>query len=205
MPTVDLLNTAGKKVGEQVLSDAIFGVPVREHLFHEAVRWQLARRRQGTVATKGRSYISGSTRKLFKQKGTGRARRGDIKSPLMRGGGTLFGPLPRCYAYTLPKKIRRAALCSALSKRFAEGKIKVLDAFDLPKIKTQDALKVLGTLSLQNVLIVDIGNLNLSLSTRNIRKVTFLPPEGLNVMDILRHENLLLTKNAVAAVEGRLG
>jgi large subunit ribosomal protein L4 len=204
MPTIDVLNTAGKKVGELTLSDAVFGAAVNENLFFETVRWQQARARQGNASTKGRSYISGSTRKLYRQKGTGRARRGDIKSPTMRGGGTLFGPTPRCYCYTLPKKVRKAALRSALSKRLAENNLKVLDSFELPKIKTKDAVAVLGKLGLTKVLIIDAENRALDLSTRNIHKAKYLPPEGLNVMDILRYDSILLTKKAVEAVEGRL-
>jgi large subunit ribosomal protein L4 len=204
MPTVDVMNTAGKKVGEMTLSDAVFGATVNENLFFETVRWQLAKARQGNAATKGRSYISGSTRKLYRQKGTGRARRGDIKSPTLRGGGTLFGPTPRDYGYALPKKVRKAALRSALSKRLAESHLIVLEGFDLAKAKTKEAVAVLGRLGLANVLIIDSENHTLDLSTRNIHKVKYLPPEGLNVADILRYESVLLTKKAVEAVEGRL-
>ena len=204
MPKVDVLNITGKKVSEIDLSEEIFGGPVKEHLFHEVVRWQLACRRRGNASSKERSDVVGSRRKLFRQKGTGRARRGSAQSPLLKGGGAAFGPKPRDFSYTLPSKVKKAALRSALSRRFEETKLIVLDDFDLPEIKTSRAADVLQGLNLKDVLIVDEVNQNLSLSTRNIRKVKYLAVEGLNVMDILRHENLVLTQRAVAAVEGRL-
>ena len=204
MPKVDVLNMTGKKVSEIDLSDEIFGGPVKEHLFHEVVRWQLACRRRGNASAKERSEVVGSRRKLFRQKGTGRARRGSAQSPLLKGGGVVFGPKPRDFSYTLPAKVRKAALRSALARRFEETKLVVLDAFELPEIKTRRAVDILQGLNLKDVLIIDEGNENLSLSTRNIHKVKYLPVEGLNVMDILRHENLVITQRAVAAVEGRL-
>lgn len=204
MPKVDVLNITGKKVSEIELSDEIFGGPVKEHLFHEVVRWQLACRRRGNASAKMRSEVVGSRRKLFRQKGTGRARRGTAQSPLLKGGGVVFGPKPRDFSYTLPSKVKKAALRSALSRRFEETKLLVLDSFDLPEIKTRRAVEVLNVLNLRDALIVDEANLNLSMSTRNVHKVKYLPVEGLNVMDILHHESLVLTQRAVAAVEGRL-
>ncbi|MFH1529795.1 MAG: 50S ribosomal protein L4 [Pseudomonadota bacterium] len=204
MPKVDVLNIAGKKVSEIELSDEIFGGPVKEHLFHEVVRWQLACRRRGNASTKERRDVVGSTRKLFRQKGTGRARRGSATSPLLKGGGVVFGPKPRDFSYTIPGKVKKAALRSALSRRLEETKLVVLDTFELAEIKTRRAVEVLQGLNLRDVLIVDEANQNLSMSTRNIQKVKYLPVEGLNVMDILRHESLVLTQRAVAAVEGRL-
>ncbi len=204
MPKVDVLNITGKKVAEIDLSEEIFGGPVKEHLFHEVVRWQLACRRRGTASSKMRSEVVGSRRKLFRQKGTGRARRGSAQSPLLKGGGAAFGPKPRDYSYTLPSKVKKAALRSALSRRCEETKIVVLDAFELAEIKTAQAAEVFRSLNLQDALTVDEVNQNLSLSTRNIHKIKYLPVEGLNVMDILRYETLVLTQRAVTAVEGRL-
>ena len=204
MPKVDVLNVAGQKVSEIDLSEDIFGGPVKEHLFHEVVRWQLACRRRGNASTKERNEVVGSRRKLFRQKGTGRARRGSAQSPLLKGGGVVFGPKPRDFSYTLPGKVKKAALRSALARRLEETKLLILDAFELDEIKTRRAVDILKGLALESVLIVDEGNPNLSLSTRNIHKVKYLPVEGLNVVDILRHESLILTKRAVAAVEGRL-
>jgi len=204
MPKVDVLNVAGQKVSEIDLSEDIFGGPVKEHLFHEVVRWQLACRRRGTASAKERSDVVGSRRKMFRQKGTGRARRGTAQSPLLKGGGVVFGPKPRDFSYTLPSKVKKAALRSALSRRLEETKLLVLDEFELDEIKTRRAVDILKGLALDSVLIVDEGNQNLSLSTRNIHKVKYLPVEGLNVMDILQHESLILTRRAVAAVEGRL-
>ncbi|MBM4372269.1 MAG: 50S ribosomal protein L4 [Deltaproteobacteria bacterium] len=204
MPKVDVLNVSGRKVAEMELSDDIFGGPVKEHLFQEVVRWQLACRRRGTVSSLGRGQVTGSRRKLFRQKGTGRARRGNQQSPLLKGGGIAFGPRPRDFAFTLPRKVRKAALRSALSRRLEEARLMVLDAFELEEVRTRRAADILRGLSLSDVLIVDEANRNLSLSTRNLRKVTFLPVEGLNVMDILRHEHLVITRRAVTAVEGRL-
>jgi large subunit ribosomal protein L4 len=204
MPKVDVLDITGKKVSEIDLSDEIFAGPVKEHLFHEVVRWQLACRRRGNASSKERSDVVGSRRKLFRQKGTGRARRGTAQSPLLKGGGVAFGPKPRDFSYTLPSKVKKAALRSALARRLEETKLIVLDSFDLPEIKTRRAAEVLQGLSLNDVLIVDESNENLSMSTRNIRKVKYLPVEGLNVMDILRHETLVLTQRALTAVEGRL-
>jgi len=204
MPKVDVLNITGKKVSEIDLSEEIFGGPVKEHLFHEVVRWQLACRRRGNAFTKERSEVVGSRLTLFRQKGTGRARRGSAQAGLLKGGGVTFGPKPRDFSYTLPSKVKKAALRSALARRLEETKLVVLDEFELPEIKTRRAAEVLQGLNLKDVLIVDEANRSLSLSTRNILKVKYLPVEGLNVMDILRHETLVLTRRAVAAVEGRL-
>jgi large subunit ribosomal protein L4 len=204
MPTVDVLNTAGQKVGEIELSDDIFGGPVKEYLFHDAVRWQQAKVRAGTHATKTRGEVQGSTRKLFRQKGTGRARRGSVRAPGLKGGGNAFGPKPRDYSYTLPKKVRKAALKSALARRLEEKHLIVLDSFEMTDVKTATAAAVCKTLGLTNAVIVDQKNNELNLSTRNIKNIKFLPVEGLNVRDILKHDSLVLTKRAIDSVEGRL-
>jgi len=204
MAKLDVFDTRKNKVGEIELSDAVFHAEVKEHLFWEAVKWQQAEQRLGTVNTRTRSEISGSTRKLFKQKGSGRARRGDIKSPVLRGGGTMHGPKPHSFSYTLPKKVKKAALISALSRRVEEKRLTVLDAFDLPEIKTKQVTGFLKTFALKSALIVDQENKQLHLSGRNIPGVKVLHVAGLNVLDILAHDDLVLTRQAVAAIEGRL-
>jgi large subunit ribosomal protein L4 len=204
MATIDIFNMNREKVGQLDLADEVFGAEVKEHLFWEVVRWQQARRRAGTSCTKTRGEMSGATRKLFKQKGTGRARRGDIKSPLLRGGGRVFGPHPRDFAYNLPRKVRRQALISALSRRLAENGVVVVDRLELPEVKTRRVSAFLKKFELRSALIVDQDNEKLSLSGRNIPDIKVLPVQGLNVEDILRYDRLVLTPQAVAAIEGRL-
>jgi len=204
MAKVDVFNMQREKVGDVELSESVFGAPVREHLFWEVVKWQRARMRSGTASTKTRGDISGSTRKLFRQKGTGRARRGSIKSPTLRGGGTAFGPKPRNFAYNIPKKVRKAALIAALSKRISEERVVVLENLELPEIKTRLVQQMMARFELSSVLFVDGDNRNFNLAGRNIPSVKVLPAKGLNVYDILKHDNLVLTKEAVAAIEGRL-
>ena len=204
MAKLDVFDTRKNKVGEIELSDQVFHAEVKEHLFWEAVKWQQAGRRLGTVNTRTRAEISGSTRKLFKQKGSGRARRGDIKSPVLRGGGVSHGPKPHSFSYTLPKKVKKAALISALSRRVEENRLVVLDTFDLAEIKTKQVVGFLKTFDLSSALIVDQENRPLHLSGRNIPGVKVLHVAGLNVLDILAHDNLVLTRQAVAAIEGRL-
>jgi large subunit ribosomal protein L4 len=204
MATVDVYNMKKKKVGQIDLADEVFGAAVREHLFWEVVRWQQASKRAGNACTKTRGEISGSTAKLFRQKGTGRARRGSIKSPTLRGGGTVFGPKPRDFSYTLPKKVKQQALISALSRRHAENGLIVVDSLELAEIKTKQVTGFLGAFGLENVLIVDQANREFYLSGRNIKNIKVLQVEGLNVFDILKHDKLVLTTQAVAAIEGRL-
>ncbi len=204
MAVIDVVNIKGEKVSETELPDAIFNVPVKPSVLHDVVKMQLASRRSGTASTKKRGEVSGSTRKLFRQKGTGRARRGDIRSPLLRGGGVVFGPHPRSYAYNLPKKVRRLALKMALSSKLQDKKLVVLDNFELPDIKTRECVKAMKTLNRENALIVTgQENRNLELSARNIPTVKVLRVEGLNVYDILRYENLILPESSVKAIEGR--
>jgi large subunit ribosomal protein L4 len=204
MAKKDVFDMAKKKVGEIDLADEIFAAPIKEHLFWEAVRWQQAGSRSGTASTKGRAEIRGSTRKLFRQKGTGRARRGSMKSPLLRGGGIAFGPKPRDFSYTLPKKVRRKALACALSRRSEENALFVLDSMEMPEIKTRRVQEFMSTFGLTSALIIDQDNRALTLSGRNIKGVTVLPVQGLNVLDVLKHDNLVLTRQAVEAIEGRL-
>lgn len=205
MAVVDILNTKAEKVAEADLPDAIYNVPVKASVLHEVVTMQLASRRAGSASVKHRSDVQGSTRKLFRQKGTGRARRGDIKSPLLRGGGSIFGPDPRSYAYNVPKKVRRLALRMALSSKLQENRLTVLDALDLDRVKTRDFVGVFNALKLKNALIViDEKNENLEKSSRNVPGVKVMRKEGLNVYDVLKYDSLVLLAPTLKAIEGRL-
>jgi len=204
MPVVDVYNLDRKKVGTVELNDAVFNVEVREHLFHEVVRSQLGSRRAGTAKTKERGEVRGSTAKAWKQKGTGRARQGNKKAPHWKGGGVAHGPRPRNFGTKVNKKTVRAALCAAVSRRQQEGRLIVLDKFELSEIKTKHLSSVLTTFEIGKGLIVDIANENLSLSARNLPKSSYLAVDGLNVYDVLKHETLLMTQAAIEQLEGRL-
>ena len=205
MAGMDVLNIKGEKVSQVELVDMIFNVPVKSSVLHEVVKMQLASKRSGTAAVKHRSDIKGSGRKLFRQKGTGRARRGNIKSPLLRGGGVVFGPDPRSYAYKVPKKVRRLALKMALSSKAQGNNLVVLDQFELDQVKTKKFLEVVNTLKLENVLIVtDKKNENLELSSRNVPDVKVLRSGGLNVYDILKYKKMILLESSIKDIEGRL-
>ena len=205
MAVQDVQNTNGKQISQVELADDVFSVPVKSSVLHEVVTMQLANRRAGTAAVKHRSDIRGSRRKLYRQKGTGRARRGDIKSPLLRGGGVVFGPDGRNYKYQVPKKVKKLALKMALSSKLNAKELVVLDRFELEEIKTKAFVGVMKTLNLDSALIVTDGkNENLELSSRNIRDIKVLRSEGLNVYDILKHRVLVLLEPAVKNIEGRL-
>ncbi len=205
MSVLDVQNVKGKQISQVELADDVFSVPVKPSVLHEVVTMQLANRRAGTAAVKHRSDITGSRRKLYRQKGTGRARRGDIKSPLLRGGGVVFGPDGRNYKYQVPKKVKKLALKMALSSKLNEKELVVLDRFELEEIKTKEFVGVLDALKLKSALIVtDEKNENLELSSRNVRGVKVLRREGLNVYDILKYRTLVLLEPAVKNIEGRL-
>jgi len=205
MPMVAVYNIAGEKVGELDLKEDIFGVEVKEPVLHEVVTWQRAKRRAGTASTKTRGEVSGGGRKPWRQKGTGRARAGSIRSPLWRGGGIVFGPKPRSYDYALPKKVRRLALKMALSSKVQNGRLLVLDDYPYTTPKTKDFVAVLKKFDLAKVLIVTAeGHRALELSARNVPEVRVLPSAGLNVYDLLRYEHLVLLAPAVAQIEARL-
>lgn len=205
MAVVDVINKRAEKVSQAELKDEIYSVPVKSSVLHEVVTMQLARKRSGTAAVKHRSDIRGSGKKLFRQKGTGRARSGDIKSPLLRGGGSIFGPDPRSYAYSVPKKVRKLALKMALSSKLQDEDLVVLDSFGLDEIKTSGFIAVLDTLDVDNALIVsDKQDKTLELSSRNVPGVKVLRTEGLNVYDILKFKKLVLLESSVEAIEGRL-
>ena len=205
MAVVDVLNSKAEKVSQTDLADTIFNVPVKQNVLHEVVTMQLASRRSGSASVKHRSDVKGSGRKLFRQKVTGRARRGDIKAPLLRGGGSVFGPDPRSYAYKVPKKVRRMALKMALSSKLSEDSLVVLDELDFGKIKTKEFIKVMNALNTNNALfITDKKNENLELSARNVPGVKVLRIEGLNVYDILKYNSLVLLESSIKSIEGRL-
>jgi len=205
MAVVDVINSKAEKVSQTDLVDTIFNIPVKGSILHEVVTMQLAKRRSGSAAVKHRSDVKGSGRKLFRQKGTGRARRGDIKSPLLRGGGSTFGPDPRSYAYKVPKKVRKLALKMALSSKLQTEKLVVLDEFEIDEIKTREFVKVMGALDMKNVLIItDNKNENLELSARNVPQTKVLRVEGLNVYDILKYKNVVLLESSIKSIEGRL-
>jgi large subunit ribosomal protein L4 len=206
MPTVKVRNLKNKEVGEVTLSDAVFGVELNEGLIHAAVKNYLANGRQGTSATKTRGNVSGSGRKLWKQKGTGRARIASIRSPLWKGGGNVHGPQPRDWSYKMPKKMRRGALRSALSERLREGNLIVIDDISFKNPKTSEFLGVMATLGLSDkvkrtntkTLIIDsLDNANLVLSSRNVQKTKVTNSFGLNIYDIIYHEKLVVSKSAV--------
>jgi len=205
MAVVDVQNQTGEKISQTDLNNAIFNINVKSSVMHEVVTMQLANRRSGSAAVKHRSDVRGSGRKLFRQKGTGRARRGDIKSPLLRGGGVVFGPDPKSYSYKIPKKVKRIALKMALSTKFQENNLVVIDQFELEQIKTKEFLKVVNALNIKNALIItDKKNKNLELSSRNIPNIKVLCSKGLNVYDILKYKKLILLKSSIEDIEGRL-
>ena len=204
MPTVNVYNIAKKKVGTVELDDAVFGAPVREHLFYAMVRYQRNKARSGNHATKGRAQVSGGGKKPWRQKGTGRARQGSTRSPHWAGGGVVHVPIPRSHAHDLSKKARRAALASALSRRVAEEALTIFDAFELEAIKTKSFVAVMKAFEIDDLLLVlPEKNDNVLRSARNIPGVTVLPVEGLNVLDILKHKNVALTKDAVERITAR--
>ena len=205
MPVIDVQHIEGKQISQIELANDVFGIPVKPSVLHEVVTMQLSNRRSGNAAVKHRSDVKGSGRKLFRQKGTGRARRGDIKAPLLRGGGVVFGPDKRNYSYKVPKKVRKLALKMALSSKLSENELVVLDQFELGETKTKKFVDVLKALKLKNALIVtEESNDHLELSSRNVPDVKVLRSEGLNVYDILKYRMLVLLEPAVKNIEGRL-
>ena len=199
MPTVKVRNLKNEEVGDVELSAVVFGAELNEGLIHAAVKAFLASARQGTVGTKTRGDVSGSGRKLWKQKGTGRARIASIRSPLWKGGGNVHGPQARDWSYSLPKKMKRGALRSALSERLREGNLVVLEAFKLDQPKTKDFIGALDKLGLEGkTLIVDsLDNANLILSARNVQGTKIVNSRGLNIYDLMYHDKLVLARAAV--------
>ncbi|MFC4075413.1 50S ribosomal protein L4 [Salinithrix halophila] len=207
MPKVNVLDMNGGQVGELELSDSVFGIEPNESVLHEAVVMQQASQRRGTHAVKNRSAVRGGGRKPWKQKGTGRARHGSIRSPIWVGGGVAFGPTPRSYAYKLPKKVRRLAIRSALSSKVKDENVIVLDQLSLDAPKTKDMVKVLSNLKADRKALV-VGrdfDENVALSARNIPGVKVIDAQGLNVLDVLNFDKLIITRDAVSRVEEVLG
>ncbi|WP_416829450.1 50S ribosomal protein L4 [Ectobacillus polymachus] len=203
MPKVTLFNQGGSQVGEVELADAIFGIQPNEAVLFDAVIMQRASLRQGTHKTKGRSEVRGGGRKPWKQKGTGRARQGSIRSPQWRGGGIVFGPTPRSYAYKLPKKVRRLAVKSALSAKVLENNVIVLESLVIDAPKTKEMSSVLKGLSVDKkaLIVTDDSNEVVELSARNIPGVTVVTANSVNVLDVLYHDTLIMTKSAVEKIE----
>jgi large subunit ribosomal protein L4 len=205
MAKVDVYNLKREKVGSVDLADEVFATDVKEQLFHEVVVAQLASRRAGTHAAKERSAVAGSSKKIYKQKGTGRARHGSIRAPIFVGGGRAHPPKPQDWSYRPPRRVRVAALKSALSLILKEGRLTIVDSIDLGEVKTKKLAGVLVTLQAgkKTLVVDDGGNQNLRLSIRNLEDKLFLPPEGVNVYDLLRHDHLVLSKGAIKALEAR--
>ena len=205
MATFDVYNQSREKVAEIELSDEIFDTQVKEHLFWEVVRNQLASRRAGTASTKTRSTVQGSGRKPFRQKGTGRARQGTTRSPHYVGGSVAHGPSPRDYSYTVPKKVRRQALRSALSLHAQNNQLTIIEDLELSEIKSRQLIELFNRFDVKKALVIDDeGNKNLELSCRNLADFQVLPTTGLNVYDLLRFEHIVVTKSAIKAIEERL-
>jgi len=202
MAQADLFDIKGEKVGEVEIKDEVFNCEVKTYLMHDVVTMQLANRRRGTASTKTRKEVSGGGKKPFRQKGTGRARQGSSRSPLQPGGGTVFGPHPRDYSYSVPKKVRRSALRSALTVRYTGLAMKVLDKLELEAISTKNFNGIVRTFSLTKPLfVIDKKNEVLEKSARNLPFVKVLRVEGLNVYDIIKHEQLVLTLDALRRIE----
>ncbi len=205
MAVVDVYDISRAKVGEATLRDDIFSVPVQGHIMHEVVTMQLACRRAGTASTKGRAEVRGGGHKPWRQKGTGRARAGSNRSPIWRGGGIVFGPKPRSYAYKVPKKVRRLALKMALSSKLANSQLIILDQYPFEAPKTKEFVKVLENLQVSKALFITAGDDQvLTLSSRNVPYVQVMRPEGLNVYDILRYDYLVVFQPAISQIEERL-
>lgn len=205
MATLPVYDMSKTEVDSIDVQDEIFAAEVNRHLFYEVIKWQLAKRRQGTAKTKGRSEVRGGGAKPYRQKGTGRARQGSRRAPNHVGGGVVHGPRPRSYDYSLNKKVRKGAIRSALSLRASEQKLLVLRNLDFASPKTKEAAKVFQLLANGNALILDtLQNRNLELSVRNLPKVKLLDVDGINLFDLLKHEYLVVTEPTVRKLEGAL-
>lgn len=205
MATVTIYDQDKKQVGEREIADAVFNTEVKEYLLHDMVRYQLAARRQGTAAVKNRSAVAGGGKKPYRQKGTGNARQGTVRAPHYVGGGVAFGPQPRSYKFKLNRKVKKAALCSALSARYQAEKLTVVKEFNLESISTKAFAQLIDKFELDGALVViDQADPKVELSARNLRNVKVLRAEGVNVYDVLKYPNLVLTDAAVSEIEGAL-
>ena len=205
MPTVALFKQDGTQNGEVSLNDAVFGIEPNNNVVFDAVLMQRASLRQGTHAVKNRSAVRGGGKKPWRQKGTGRARQGSIRSPQWVGGGTVFGPTPRSYAYKLPRKVRRLAIKSVLSQKVLDESLVVVDAlnFDAPKTKTKAFAEVLNNLDVKSkvLVVLEDDNKQAALAARNLANVTVIPAKGLNVLDVVNNDKLVITQGALSQVE----
>lgn len=203
---VKILTLDNKAAGEVELDETVFGLPVRGDILHRVVEWQRAKARSGNHKTKGISEISGTTKKPFKQKGSGNARQGSLRSPQFRGGARIFGPVVRSHAYDLPKKIRKLGLKTALSAKLKDGKLSVVDSVKMDAPRTKDLTSKLATLGWKSVLVIDGNEIdtNFALAARNLYGIDVLPQVGANVYDILKHDNLVITKSGLELLEARL-
>jgi len=205
MAVTEIYNVDNVKVGDLELNDNLFAVPVNPHIIHEIVRMQRAARRSGTACTKTRTEVRGGGKKPWKQKGTGRARSGSTNSPLWRGGGVVFGPKPRDYSFKLPKKVKKLGIRMALSSRFSDKLVLVLDSFKIEEIKTKRFIGVMNTLNIENALIVvPERDDHLERSSRNVQGFKVIPTAGLNVYDILLHKHIVLLQPCIGQLEERL-
>ncbi len=205
MATVTIYDQDNKQVGERELAEAVFNTDVKEYLLHDMVRYQLAARRQGSAATKNRSAVKGGSKKPYRQKGTGNARQGTIRAPHYVGGGVAFGPSPKDYTFKLNRKVKKAALCSALSARFQAEKLVVVKELVVDEISSKSFAQLIKRFELDGALIViDQADSKIELSARNLQNVKVLRAEGVNVYDILKYPNLVLTDAAVNEIEGAL-
>ena len=205
MAVTEVYSIDNQKVGDIELNDALFGLEVNPHIIHDIVRMQMAKRRAGTACTKTRAEVRGTGAKPWRQKGTGRARSGSRRSPLWRGGGTVFGPRPRSYAFKLSKKVRNLGLRMALSARFSEENLKVVDDFNLNEIKTKNFVSAMQNLDIDNALIVTVDrDEKLERSSRNVPGFKVISVAGLNVYDVMLHRNLVLLQPSIGQLEERL-
>jgi large subunit ribosomal protein L4 len=204
MAKVDVYNLAKEKVAETEIADSVFNAEIKEHLVRDVVLWQLARRRSGTAAVKNRAKVKGGSAKPWRQKGTGRARAGTSRSPIWRGGGTIFGPQPRDYGYRLPKQVRRQALISVLSQKYREGRLFVIQDFDLDEIKTKKIAELFNTFGVEKAMLVAEDNRNLELSARNLPGALAVNQNGVNVYDLLKYDYLMLSDASLKKIEGAL-
>jgi large subunit ribosomal protein L4 len=207
MATIDVVNLENKKAGTLDLSSAVFEKEVKPHLYHAEVRRQLSERRAGTHSTKNRALVSGGGAKPYRQKGTGRARQGTTRAPQFAGGGVVFGPVPRGYSHKLPKKMRRAALLSALSQQVRDSSLTVVEEITVDDYKTKRIVEMLSSLGLSpesTLIVIDEPNAAVETSARNLPGVSVIRSEGVNVYDLLRHSSVLMTKAAVVKLQARL-
>jgi large subunit ribosomal protein L4 len=204
MANVDVYNLQKEKVAETEIADAVFNAEVKAHLVRDVVVWQLAKRRQGSAAVKNRAKVKGGSAKPWRQKGTGRARAGTSRSPIWRGGGTIFGPQPRSYDYSLPKQVRRQALISVLSQKFQEGKLFILQDLALESVKTKKVVELFATFGVKSAMLVAEDNRELTLSARNLNGALAVNQNGVNVYDLLKYDYLILSDESLKKIEGAL-